>query len=103
MIDNGLFGPDSLADQITIYTIYDPIIRNKFADFINLWNRYKIRMQKNCLYVISGILMDLYNLDNIGNWGISVRDKISVVKIFCTMFELLENIEIDEFLILETN
>ena len=67
MIDNGLFNLDSLADQIAVYAIYGPIVREEFATFMELWNGHKIHTQKSRPHIISGIPMDLYKTDQVRN------------------------------------
>lgn len=98
LIDNGLFSPDNLADQIAVYAIYGPMIRNEFADFVQLWNGHKIRTQKNRPHVISGIPMDLYRTDKVTNWGVPIEDDSDCGQLLRTMLQPLEQVDIDEFM-----
>lgn len=87
-----------------MYAIYAPIIQDEFADFITLWNRHKIRTQKNRQHVVSGSPIDLYNTQDIRNWGVPLgeeedsNDRIALR----TMLNPLQDIEIDTFLPAET-
>jgi hypothetical protein len=79
------------------------MIREEIANFVELWNGHKIRMQKNCPHVVSGIPMDLYKTDQVRNWGISFDDDDDCGQLIHTMLEPLEATEIDEFMTSETS
>ncbi|KAM4062484.1 hypothetical protein HRG_013658 [Hirsutella rhossiliensis] len=68
---SALFIESMLSDQIALYAIYTPMIRDEFATFVDLWNSHKIRTQRNRQHVISGRPIDLYNTDQAPNWGAS--------------------------------
>ncbi|KAH6874557.1 hypothetical protein B0T10DRAFT_586127 [Thelonectria olida] len=70
LIDSGLFQPNRLAHQITVYALYGPMIRQEVADFTEMWNGHRIRPQKNREHLVAGIPMDLYNTSEVGNWAV---------------------------------
>jgi hypothetical protein len=78
------------------------MIRDEIATFQELWNGHKIRTQKNRLHVISGIPMDLYNTDKVRNWGVTFEDDDPCGQLVRTMLDPLDAIDIDEFLLPET-
>ena len=80
------------------------MLQDEFADFIALWNGHKIRTQKNRQHVISGRPIDLYNTNDVRNWGVLLSDSESGDdrQALRTMLEPLEDIDIDSFLQEET-
>ena len=74
------------------------MIREEFADFVELWNSHRIRPQRNRPHVISGIPMDLYRTDKVEDWGIPFEEDDNCGQVLRTMLAPLESIEIDEFM-----
>ena len=78
------------------------MIREEFAEFVELWNNHHVRPQKNRPHVIPGKPWDLYESDTVRNWGIPIPDSSRESEILRTMDEPLKDINIDDFLTLET-
>jgi hypothetical protein len=104
LIGYGLFREDSLVDQVAVYAIYDQIIRDELADFVNLWNGHIIRNQKNRPYVKSGVPRDLYHTTTDPDWGVPFDDDDDSPQqqLLREMWEHLELIDIDSLLPAET-
>jgi hypothetical protein len=104
LAEYALFIEDNLTDQIALYAIYGPMIKDEFADFIDLWNSHKIRTQKNRQHVISGQPIDLYNRRDVRNWGVTISEDEDAAdnQALRTMLEPLQDIDLDSFLSTET-
>ncbi|KAH7034781.1 uncharacterized protein B0I36DRAFT_316935 [Microdochium trichocladiopsis] len=102
LIENGLFVQSDIGDQIAVYILYGPIIREEFAEFTELWNGHVVRKQKNRPHVNPGVPWELYLSAQSRDYGVKVRDNSPELSILRTMYEPLQNIEIDEFLSAET-
>ncbi|KAE8383936.1 hypothetical protein BDV23DRAFT_177436 [Aspergillus alliaceus] len=60
----GAYSKDSLADQVTLYAIYIPILRLEIISFVRTWNNHPIHVQKNRPYLVSGKSFMNYNYPN---------------------------------------
>lgn len=78
------------------------MIRQELADFVNTWNGHKVRTQRNRPHTIPGIPMDLYTTDEVPNWGIPIQDGSPTMELLRTMYEPLDDIEIDDLMTFET-
>jgi hypothetical protein len=78
------------------------MIRTDIAQFTLLWNSHSIRPQPNRPHVNPGIPQDLYNTDEIRNWGVPIAEGSAEEQVLRTMYEPLQEIEIDEFMDQET-
>jgi hypothetical protein len=74
------------------------MIRTDIAQFTLLWNSHSIRPQPNRPHVNPGIPQDLYNTDEIRNWGVPIAEGSAEEQVLRTMYEPLQEIEIDEFM-----
>ncbi|KAI1761882.1 hypothetical protein GGR53DRAFT_449456 [Hypoxylon sp. FL1150] len=102
LIHNALFIPGDPIDLIAVYAIYGPMIKDEFAEFVEIWNSHSIRKQRNRPHVRPGIPYDLYNTDEVPNWGIPVEEGSPAYEAAQVMYQPLEDIEIDEFMTPET-
>lgn len=73
MRTKGQFSKDSLADQISLYAVYIPILREELYSFVRLWNSHSIRKQKNRPNAVVGKPFMLYHYpgSHVQNWGVS--------------------------------
>jgi hypothetical protein len=62
-----------MADQIALYAVYFPVLRNEIYSFVNIWNSHKIRPQKNRPNAVVGRPYMLYfnPPPPTENWGTS--------------------------------
>ncbi|KAM4063282.1 hypothetical protein HRG_013846 [Hirsutella rhossiliensis] len=104
LASSAVFVESRLSDQIALYAIYTPMIKDEFATFVDLWNSHKIRTQRNRQHVVSGRPMDLYNTDQVRNWGVPLRedDDIMASEVLQDLLEPIQDIDIDSFLPQET-
>ncbi|KAH6951121.1 hypothetical protein BKA56DRAFT_505960 [Ilyonectria sp. MPI-CAGE-AT-0026] len=96
LIDSGLFQPNREADQIAVYALYGPMIRQEVADFTEMWNGHRIRPQKNREHLVSGIPMDLYNTDAVENWAVKLGG--SALAGLDEMLQAVDAVDIDDLL-----
>jgi hypothetical protein len=99
-----IFRDNNLADQIAMYAIYGPIIRDELGRFVRLWNGHLIRNQPNRPNVRSGVPMDLYHTTEDPNWGVSLSqdDSSPDQQLLHNMLSPLEHIDIETLLPEET-
>ena len=67
------FSAARTADQIALYAVYFPILREEIYSYVNIWNSHKIRPQKNRPNVVVGRPYMLYfnPPSPTENWGTS--------------------------------
>ncbi|KAM4060318.1 hypothetical protein HRG_014235 [Hirsutella rhossiliensis] len=51
---DGDFDGDMLEDQISIYAVFEDLLRRELFDFVEAWNLHRIRLQKNRPHVVHG-------------------------------------------------
>lgn len=68
-----MYDKNSIADCISLYAIYVPIVRKETHAFVRLWNSHKIRKQPNRPNVISRqpVKNYLYPDSHVQNLGIN--------------------------------
>ncbi|KAM4061373.1 hypothetical protein HRG_013096 [Hirsutella rhossiliensis] len=49
---DGDFDGDMLEDQISIYAVFEDLLRRELFDFVEAWNLHRIRLQKNRPHVV---------------------------------------------------
>ncbi|KAL4872283.1 hypothetical protein BDV12DRAFT_183231 [Aspergillus spectabilis] len=47
LLEEGIFSSYTLSDQVALYAIYMPLLRNQIYSFVRTWNCHRIRKQKN--------------------------------------------------------
>ncbi|KAM4061484.1 hypothetical protein HRG_013172 [Hirsutella rhossiliensis] len=70
---DGDFDGDMLEDQISIYAVFEDLLRRELFDFVEAWNLHRIRLQKNRPHVVHGQPWMNYHYpdpDKACNWGI---------------------------------
>ncbi len=99
-----MFRDGNVADQIAIYAIYGPVIRDELAKFVELWNGHRIRNQPNRPNVRSGIPQDLYHTIEDPNWGVpfSQQHDSPEQQLLRDMLQPLADLDIDNLLTEET-
>lgn len=78
------------------------MVRTDIAEFTLLWNSHSIRPQPNRPHVNPGIPQDLYNTDKVRNWGVPILEGSPEEEVLRTMYEPLQDIEIDDFMDAQT-
>jgi hypothetical protein len=74
------------------------MVRADIAEFALLWNSHSIRTQPNRPHVNPGIPMDLYQTDQVRNWGIPIYEGSAAEEVLRTMYKPLQDLEIDNFM-----
>lgn len=89
----------NVDDQIAIYAIFGPMIRDELAQFVRLWNGHTIRNQPNRPGVKAGIPADLYHIQDTEDWGVSLGDDNGACQqLLHDMLEPLHGVDIDQLL-----
>ncbi|KAM4062071.1 hypothetical protein HRG_013533 [Hirsutella rhossiliensis] len=76
---DGDFDGDMLEDQISIYAVFEDLLRRELFDFVEAWNLHRIRLQKNRPHVVHGQPWMNYHYpdpDKACNWGIPIDRSI---------------------------
>ncbi|EXM13390.1 hypothetical protein V3481_006933 [Fusarium oxysporum f. sp. vasinfectum] len=72
---DGDFDGDMLEDQISLYAVFEDVLRQELFDFVESWNLHRIRLQKNRPHVVHGQPWMNYHYpdpDKACNWGIPI-------------------------------
>lgn len=88
-----------MADQISLYAIYIPILREELYSFVRLWNSHTIRKQNNRPNAVVGKPFMLYHHpgSHVQNWGVPFdNEQLRTIK------ERIGSWDIDEYLPQET-
>ena len=74
LAEEGLFSSTCLYDQIALFAVYIPILRDEIFSFVRTWNSHYIRKQKDRPYVIHGKPYMNYNHppEGVYNHGFSI-------------------------------
>ncbi|EXK23574.1 hypothetical protein FOMG_19664 [Fusarium oxysporum f. sp. melonis 26406] len=72
---DGDFDGDMLEDQISLYAVFEDVLRQELFDFVETWSLHRIRLQKNRPHVVHGQPWMNYHYpdpDKACNWGIPI-------------------------------
>ncbi|KAG6171952.1 hypothetical protein E4U51_008021 [Claviceps purpurea] len=99
-----LFRSENYVDQIALYAVYGPMIQGEIGDFVDLWNGHSIRNQRNRAHVVSGKPADLWRTQDAPNCGVRLSEDVDADDRVALnqMLDPLEAIDIDRFLVQET-
>ncbi|KAG6094894.1 hypothetical protein E4U30_002947 [Claviceps sp. LM220 group G6] len=95
-----LFIEGNLVDQIALYAVYGPLIRDKFAFFVQSWNTHPIRAPGAGRQVVAGTPAEIYLTHEAGNWGVPLGqsgdadDRIALAQ----MLDPLQSVDTQAFL-----
>ncbi|KAG6172823.1 hypothetical protein E4U51_006859 [Claviceps purpurea] len=99
-----LFIEGNLVDQIALYAVYGPLIRDHFAHFVQSWNTRPIHAPRAGGQVVAGTPAEIYLTHTAGNWGVpfgqsgDADDRIALTQ----MLDPLQSVDTQAFLSLET-
>ncbi|CCE27609.1 hypothetical protein E4U22_008115 [Claviceps purpurea] len=99
-----LFIEGNLVDQIALYAVYGPLIRDHFAHFVQSWNTRPIHAPRAGGQVVTGTPAEIYLTHTAGNWGVpfgqsgDADDRIALTQ----MLDPLQSVDTQAFLSLET-
>ncbi|KAE8374203.1 hypothetical protein BDV26DRAFT_284469 [Aspergillus bertholletiae] len=76
--DEGLFSKSCTADQITLLSIYMPIICTEIYSYIELWNVHQIRKQQNRPNSVTGkpYMLYYYPKEGVRDYGLPIKQEV---------------------------
>ncbi|KAL3475663.1 hypothetical protein BJX99DRAFT_271041 [Aspergillus californicus] len=97
--ERGAYSKDSIVDQIALFAVYMPVLRNEITSFVQTWNNHSIQKQKNRPYLVPGKPFINYNYPSKGveNHGIQFNNNL-----FCTLQQDVQDWDANKYLPQET-